>query len=70
MLIVLRSFNFLQATVSIYLEWVEHVARMERREIGVEFWCRNHNERDRLEDRDLGGGILLKCDTYEMIRCG
>ena len=40
--------------------WAWDVARMERREMSTEFFCRNIKERDHLEDLGVNGGIRLK----------
>jgi hypothetical protein len=38
-----------------------HVAQMGRRETRICYWLENQKERDRWEDQDVGGWIILGC---------
>jgi hypothetical protein len=51
------------------VRWARDVARMERREMQTEFWCRNVKERDHLEDLGVNGGTRLKCFLIDGVDC-
>jgi len=42
------------------MRWEGHVARIGRGEAYTEFWWGNLKERDRLEDPELDGKIILR----------
>jgi hypothetical protein len=43
------------------MRWAGHVARMEfRRGRHIGYWWESQEERDHLEDQDVGGWIILK----------
>ena len=42
------------------MEWVGHVAGMRREEVHIVLWWGNMIEIDHLEDRGVGGRIILR----------
>jgi hypothetical protein len=42
------------------IRWARHVARIARREMHVGYWCKRQKERDHLDDRNVGGWIILE----------
>jgi hypothetical protein len=52
--------NIIQAIKSRRIRWVEHVARMGKREVHAGFWWGDLREGDHLEDPGINGRVLLK----------
>jgi hypothetical protein len=42
------------------MRWAGHVARMGDRRTRIGYWWESHRERDRWEDQDVGGWIVLR----------
>jgi hypothetical protein len=45
---------------SMRMRWVEHVARMGRRETHIGYWWETQKERDHWDDQDVNGWTILK----------